>query len=57
MSDSPLDKPRKSSYIRNMNFSSAFIAAKCGGRHREGVLALVASAVHDRETGILRKSI
>jgi len=35
-----------------MNFSSVFTEARCGGRDREGVPALVASAVHDRETGL-----
>src|SRR2546430_12068556 len=48
---SPLDKPRKSSYIRNMNFSSVCQEARCGVRNMEGVPALVESAVHDRETG------
>src|SRR5712692_10339625 len=49
---SPLDKPRKSSYTRNMNFSSVFTEARCRVRHREGIPALVASAVHDSKTGL-----
>ena len=49
---SPLDKPRKSSYIRNMNFSSVFTEARGGVGNIEGVPALDESAVHDRETGI-----
>src|SRR6266436_6135907 len=50
---SPLDKPRKSSYIRNMNFSSVFIEARCGGRNMEGVPApLNPLSMTDRQTGL-----
>ena len=38
---SPLDKPKKSSYIRNMNFYSVFTEARCGVRDMEGVPAPV----------------
>jgi hypothetical protein len=35
-----------------MNFPSAFTEARSGVGNIEGVPALVASAVHDRETGL-----